>query len=126
MSGFQPIIERLQVARTEEDFDAVDEALAKALNAACKVVNYDPQLWLIRNGGWTHSVNMTLDLAASLIPSWATALAGNKKSGWVATSVHRGVGKVQTDGPYDSPAVAHLMAVLMAADAENLRPAGEA
>lgn len=66
------LIARLEA--TEGPSDEIDFDLARWLYAnpsMCgALVNYDPELWVIRNGGWTDSVNAALVLAEWVFPGW--------------------------------------------------------
>ena len=68
------LIERIEAASAADhaELDAIDRAIAEWCRAggAPGLVNYDPDLWLERNGGWVRSIDAAVALADRVLPGW--------------------------------------------------------
>jgi hypothetical protein len=62
--------------------DDIDLALAGDLYP--HYVNYDPETWLIRNGGWTDSLDAITALIERELPGWAYVLDTRNVATWLA------------------------------------------
>lgn len=83
-SGFVPseksepsvlaLIRQLEAATEDDNEHDLDNAIASWLYENARVcgalVNYDPPLWLIRNGGWVNSLDAAANLATRILPRW--------------------------------------------------------
>lgn len=111
----------LRAASNQRALDRFDESLAAELHRRGILVSYDPGLWISQNGGFTDSVDLVLTLASHLVPSWGVTLYGRDKV-WMGDA-QKGEKHATSDGPYDSPAVALLLAILLAwRDDNDLAP----
>lgn len=111
----------LRAAQDQRALDRFDEALAAELQRRGIMVAYDPALWISQNRGFSESVDLVLALAGHLVPSWSVSLDGQNKT-WMGYA-QKGTKYATSDGPYDSPAVALLLAVLLAwRDDNDLSP----
>jgi len=68
------LIHRLEAATEDDNEYDLDNAIASWLYENARLcdalVNYDPPLWLIRNGGWVRSVDAAMALAERMLPRW--------------------------------------------------------
>lgn len=68
------LVERIEAASATDhpELDAIDLAIAEWCHAggAPGLVNYDPEMWLIRNDGWVRSIDAAVALAERVLPGW--------------------------------------------------------
>jgi hypothetical protein len=73
------LIERIEAASATDhaELDAIDLAIAEwcYTGGAPGLVNYDPEMWLIRNGGWARSIDAAVGLAERVLPGWSWNVA---------------------------------------------------
>ena len=72
------LIQRLEAATEDDNEHDLDNAIASWLYENARLcgalVNYDPPLWLIRNGGWINSLDAAFKLANIMLPGQARAV----------------------------------------------------
>ena len=65
------LIEQIEAASADDhaELDAIDLAIAEWCysGGAPGLVNYDPEMWLIRNGGWARSIDAAVALAERVV-----------------------------------------------------------
>jgi hypothetical protein len=65
------LVERIEAVRATDhaELDAIDLAIAEWCynGGAPGLVNYDPEMWLIRNGGWARSIDAAVALAERVV-----------------------------------------------------------
>lgn len=68
------LVERIEAASATDhpELDAIDLAIAEWCHAggAPGLVNYDPEMWLIRNDGWVRSIDAAVALADRVLQGW--------------------------------------------------------
>ncbi len=121
------LIERIEAASADDhaEIDVIDLAIAEwcYTGGAPGLVNYDPEMWLIRNGGWARSIDAAVALAERVHPCWAWSVGQNVRSGmWVAYALARGDDGAPyqtTSGTARHPALALVAAILRAMEGEG-------
>ena len=122
------LIERIEAASATDhlELDAIDLAIAEwcYTGGAPGLVNYDPEMWLIRNGGWARSIDAALGLAERVRPRWgAWSVGQNVHSGmWFAYALAPGEERAAyqlTSGTARHPALALVAAILRAMEGEG-------
>lgn len=108
------------IARLEagDDADDRDERLARWLyenpGICGGLVNYDPMLWLERNGGWTTSLDAALALAERVLPEHGPIDLTIMGSAKVTIWSNDPCGRDLSDAFGHTPALALCIAVLKA------------
>jgi hypothetical protein len=116
------LIERIEAASATDhlELDAIDLAIAEwcYTGGAPGLVNYDPEMWLIRNGGWASSTDAAVGLAERVFPGCRVMVErANDGTGWAMLESRTMSGKVMADA--STPALALLAAILRAREGEG-------
>ena len=129
------LVKRIEAVRADDhaELDAIDLAIAEwcYTGGAPGLVNYDPEMWLIRNGGWARSIDAAVALAERVLQGWlwdvasADRLLKTRPCAFLAAPEDRGgpepwaLDRDVYRGDASTPTLALVAAILRAKEGEG-------